>query len=248
MRQDKDLTEAEWFNGDDSEKLFSFLVTRARSRRCRLPHRQFRLFACACCRRVWQLLTDERSRAAVEVSERFADGLAKRSELGRACRAAGAASAALGKGRPEAYLAARLSMWAAADSIQDVAGGTAADAEDLAALLAGTATAAAREAARRSESRRQCDLFRDLFGNPFRPLPAPDAAWLTPTVLGVAVAACEDRVSPPGTLDSDRLRVLADALEEAGCTETAVLSHCRQQAVHVKGCWVIDHLLRDRHP
>jgi hypothetical protein len=38
--------------------------------------------------------------------------------------------------------------------------------------------------------------------------------------------------------------VLADALEEASCTEADILGHCRQQgAVHVRGCWVVDLLL-----
>ena len=37
-----------------------------------------------------------------------------------------------------------------------------------------------------------------------------------------------------------RLPVLADALEEAGCTTEAILSHCRQPGEHVRGCWVVD--------
>jgi hypothetical protein len=110
MRQDKDLTEEEWFNGEDSGAMIDFLIARARSRRSPLPHRQFRLFACACCRGGWHLLPDEQSRQAVEVSERFADGLARKSELDRACRAAGSVMDArkrAGKGWRAEYLAAR---------------------------------------------------------------------------------------------------------------------------------------------
>ena len=81
----------------------------------------------------------------------------------------------------------------------------------------------------------QTELFRDIFGNPFRPV-AADPAWLTPTVQSIAAAIYEDRAF-------DRLPILADALEEAGCTNADVLLHCRQPAEHVRGCWVVDLML-----
>ena len=39
------------------------------------------------------------------------------------------------------------------------------------------------------------------------------------------------------------LPVLGDALEEAGCSEQAVLDHCRDPGPHARGCWVVDLLL-----
>ena len=85
-------------------------------------------------------------------------------------------------------------------------------------------------------------ILHDIFGNPFRPT-ALDPAWRTPTVTALATAAYEDRHLPAGTLDTQRLAVLADALEDAGCTDEQLLAHLREPSPHVRGCWVIDLLL-----
>jgi hypothetical protein len=65
----------------------------------------------------------------------------------------------------------------------------------------------------------------------------------TPAVLALAAAAYDNRVSPAGTLDPDRLAVLADALEEAGCTDTRILGHLRGPGPHVRGCFALDLIL-----
>lgn len=79
-------------------------------------------------------------------------------------------------------------------------------------------------------------VFRDVFGNPFRKIEFRKA-WRTAAVTALAAAAYEQKVF-------DGLPVLADALEEAGCDAPAVLAHCRDpQAVHVRGCWVLDLVL-----
>jgi hypothetical protein len=89
-------------------------------------------------------------------------------------------------------------------------------------------------------------LLRCVVGNPFAPTPpiAPSLlTWSDGLVTKLARAAYDNRTLPAGTLDPVRLAVLADALEEAGCTDQPVLSHLRGPGPHVRGCWVIDLLL-----
>src|SRR5262249_25475614 len=67
-----------------------------------------------------------------------------------------------------------------------------------------------------------------------------DPAWRTPSVTNLAIAASEERLLPSGQLDPQRLLVLADALEDAGCDSAEVLGHLRGPGVHVRGCWAVD--------
>jgi hypothetical protein len=76
--------------------------------------------------------------------------------------------------------------------------------------------------------------LRDIF-NPFRDAPF-DPEWLTSTVLAMASYA-----SDSGHFSA--LPILADALQDAGCEDEEVLTHCRGDAIHVRACWVIDAIL-----
>jgi hypothetical protein len=81
-------------------------------------------------------------------------------------------------------------------------------------------------------------LVLDVFGNPFRPVRA-ERGWLEwgrGTVPALARAIYEER-------GFDRLPVLADALEDAGCASAEALAHCRGEGPHVRGCWVVDVIL-----
>jgi hypothetical protein len=92
------------------------------------------------------------------------------------------------------------------------------------------------------ERRAQCDLLRDVFGYPFRPASLDPAllAWRGGLAVAIAAEVYEERAF-------DRLPILADALEEAGCTDREVLLHCRGPAPHARGCWVVDRMLsKDR--
>jgi hypothetical protein len=77
-------------------------------------------------------------------------------------------------------------------------------------------------------------LFEEMFGNPFRAGP-PDLAWRTGPVLSLARSMTQTR-------DFSAMPILADALEEAGCSDAAVLGHCRASCQHARWCWVL-HLL-----
>ncbi len=97
---------------------------------------------------------------------------------------------------------------------------------------------AAWELALAAELAAHCNLLRDLFGGPFSPtVLAP--AWRTPQARSVARAAYERRLF-------GNLPVLADALEEAGCTEEIILTHLRSPGPHVRGCWALDLVLSRR--
>ena len=88
-------------------------------------------------------------------------------------------------------------------------------------------------------------FFRRVFGNPFRPITISPAvlAWHDSTVFHLAQTAYDERSLPSGELDPARLAVLADALEETGCTNASILGHLREPRPHVRGCWVVDLLL-----
>jgi hypothetical protein len=98
---------------------------------------------------------------------------------------------------------------------------------------------AAKEEARAAADAEVCRLLRDVFGNPFRPAPPPDPAWLSWD--GGLVPRLARSIYDGHRFEG--LPVLADALEEAGCADEAVLSHLRQPGEHARGCWVLDLLL-----
>ncbi|VTS04832.1 hypothetical protein [Tuwongella immobilis] len=85
----------------------------------------------------------------------------------------------------------------------------------------------------------QCQLLRDIVGNPFRPV-AIYPILITPEIAQIAQIAYQERTFPTGTLYAPRLAALADALETTGCTDAEILTHCRNAETHVRGCWVID--------
>jgi hypothetical protein len=84
----------------------------------------------------------------------------------------------------------------------------------------------------------ECDVLRDIFSVLFFPAALVDLAQVfsSDSVAKLAHSIYEDRAF-------NRLPIVADALEDAGCADPAILEHCRGPGPHVRGCWVIDLLL-----
>jgi hypothetical protein len=206
--------------------LFARLL--GRRRQLAQPHpikpsdRKLRLFACACCRRVWNLLKDARSRNAVVVAERFADGQASVEELDAARAAAEAVCQRTRHTRAQDWGAEAAWRATARDAV------SAARDAALNARGAGSSPKIDSEPFYR-EGIEQAELLRDIVGNPFRPLAVPEHWPLAVTKLADALYVGEDcRVA------------LHDALKEAGLADWA--EHF-QKPGHPKGCWAVDKIL-----
>jgi hypothetical protein len=233
------VDEQEWLSATDPRAMLEFLGGRASARK-------LRLFACACCRQFWHLLKSKSSRRAVDTVERYAEGSVGKEELWKAQRGTRAPRfrAALASGRaearndPGAYAAAELAAEAAYLVTEITYGDHLIDTR-----LAVWASSVALDAAEGQASQRsaqQCGWLRDFY--PFRPV-AVDPSWRTPTVMALAEAVYEESDPESRVLDNARLAVLADALDDAGCCDSAILNHCRGAGEHYRGCFVVDSIL-----
>jgi hypothetical protein len=214
--------------------------------------RKLRLFALACCSRIDHLITDPRSRAALAFANRHVEVAVNqqkgRSAIEKAGRKAWTEAYAKMFTVPESAKAACLVASCAADTAVATMNTDPTLAARYASSFASFAVgwglmhAAGRSPSERlppevtaGEREQQARLLRNIFGNPFRPV-STDPGWLTSTVVALARGIYDDRAF-------DRLPILADALQDAGCEHPDVLDHCRGSGPHVRGCWVVDLLL-----
>jgi hypothetical protein len=230
------MTETEWQACTDTLKMLEFLREKASDRKLRLS-------ACALARQLWHLLArdewrpppDERSTRAVELAEAFVEGQASEDELRAALGQARDADNDAWWGAPYPAVGEQFPVMAAAAYAEAaVAEGVADALTDLAIL---PHIEALHEHAQLNTTYPTAAVLHCLF-NPFRSITVDPAwlAWAGGTVPKLAKSIYDDRAF-------DLLPVLADALEEAGCTDNALVSHCRQPGPHLRGCWPVDLIL-----
>jgi hypothetical protein len=234
----------EWQKCTDPSPMLKHLRARKRS------ERKLRLFACACLRRVAHLIEEKAGLRALEVAERFADGQASDQQRAAAEKAR-IARLERDPGLSAPVLPSRVAIlvplrWQLAPRAIEAAQHVACDA-------ARAATFAAAEAAHGvsygdpwtrnfylQETEQQAELIREIFFKPLlRQRPKIEPAWRMAddgATVKLAEAIYAERAF-------DRMPILADALEDAGCTHADVLGHCRGPGTHVRGCWVLDLLL-----
>jgi hypothetical protein len=244
--------------------------------------RKKRLFACACCRRLGALLREEASVRALDVAERFAEGLAHPHELQEAYRAAQEVAAPLspeeggnvlflpGDGSSRGLLLGG-QVLSSSRSAWEVLAGSGLEG-GLGSLSLGVpqeappaywAARAAAEAAHPDAA--ACALLSSLavrraLDSPSSPFSGEARAQLALVEELVGTILCERTVEPAwlawqqGTVGMlareigearrfEDLPVLADALEDAGCTDGSLLAHLRGPGPHVPGCWGLDAVL-----
>ena len=245
------MSEDDWSACTDPQLMLLFL----RSRRA-ATDRKLRLFACACCRRIWHRFPDPLNRDPVVEVEDHPDGRFEDEDILTAVRASSSVepecrgqpaywvAKALGRGfyKMTAFESATLvACKAMALDDQDyghrvevelfwsVSGGAIADRGDV------SLPTPVRPAAVQVEATAQAGLLREVFGSPFRPVNF-EGEWRTEAVVALARGMYESR-------DFTVMPVLTDALEDAGCPNEDILAHCRGGGHHVRGCWVVDVVL-----
>ena len=224
------MTEQEWLAFDNPDAIPDFLRGRA-------SRRKLLLLTCAQERNMQRITPDSRFRHAVDVTEGYADGLAtdqdRQAVIERLNAVMGEALHELDfeKGADVRWFvelvascrdtARRVSSWNC-DPAELPVQYHEVHQDGFHRLLSST-------------SNGPPTVLYEIFGNPFRPVTI-DPAWLTATVVSLATAIYVERAF-------DRMPILADALEDAGCDNADILNHCRQPGEHVRGCWLLDILL-----
>jgi hypothetical protein len=200
------MTEEEWLSSNDPHLVL-------REVKASQFERKARLIAVAFAKRVLPIRKDPHFCRALEIAERHADGEAEEWEVNESYSSTDPLT---GRYDPILiYVFKPIPLWTSRHA---------------------TSKFASSGAVKLREEAAHCQLVRDIYGNPFRPITI-SSSWLTSTVFALSRQMYDSR-------DFSAMPILADALQDAGCDNAAVLNHCRDAiGVHVRGCWVVDQVL-----
>jgi hypothetical protein len=228
------MTEQQWLDCTDPTSMLTFM-------RAKVSERKWRLFACACYRRAMAIQAELSQSGSVIVvpmeitlAENYADHQVSYDELAQLYRRktgfplsfnefflfGGGETSLIHPDPLPLEFVRSLATWPSE------------------AAASRSMTAIEVTAARAIEQKRHREMIHCLVGNPFNAI-SLDPVWLSwsdHTVGKIAQAIYDNCVF-------DQMPILADALEEAGCTEPSILDHCHSGGEHVRGCWVVDLLL-----
>jgi hypothetical protein len=215
------MSEAEWLATNKPDEMFRELY------RHRISGRKQRLFIVGCCRKLGYLFEQHPPiRECVEFAEGYADSHGAKKRLKKLHDANKKLYERWGGKPSQDVSVAHVASMARGACDADIIFGP---------WIVSSFSLAIKQQVEFSDPEWPTNLLRDIFGNPFRPV-VFDPAWLTPTVTSLASSIYADRAF-------DRMPMLADALEEAGCDHADILLHCRGDGPHVRGCWVVDAIL-----
>lgn len=233
------MTEREWWTADDPRAMADWLYYDARA-----AHRKLRLFCVACLYHLARAVGGWPRAKYIPLLEAFADG--EFDQEGLESRLDPLDDELLFPGplsphvhrSPGEYdqLDGLLSASCSIDALRERTERCCYPAEVL-VLSAAFSPAAFAPSGIVEEIIARSPLLHDIFGPlPFHDITC-DPAWLTDTVRTLACGIYEQKAF-------ERMPILADALQDAGCENEDILNHCRDTACeHVRGCWVLDLLL-----
>lgn len=240
------MNESEWMQAEAPNLMLEHLDQT-------ISPRKLRLFGVACCRRIWDLITEDKCRRAVVLAERLADGRGSWDEATHLKDDLKNLYLLLNEQMCSEDKKAQVKLWcigATQNTLQHdeaylnslpIAPGE----PDLIRVFQCASSAIAYQhvehvsdplpAVYFFETRAQANLLREVLGNPFENFRL-DRNCLNEKMLKFAEEIYEDSAF-------QRIPDLGKMLKDAGCKNEGLLEHCHRSIGHVRGCWAIDRIL-----
>jgi hypothetical protein len=231
------MTEQQWAESATLSTMLWFLADQ------KGHSRHINLWIVACCRQVEHLVDSLEIQKAIDAAERYAEEAIQRTTMQtwirRARRARRELSPELPTEKKQACEAVSKALWYLVSYPNGYNPTKIAQALVTEARHTGPWGLVKSPDLLKPIERRLVDLLRDMVGNPFQPRPVGNPAWLEANG-GLAGRLANSIYEEKRFAE---VPILADALEDAGCTEKVILEHLRGPGPHARGCWALNVVL-----